>query len=76
MHCIAAGAPLGLRRGGTSILVVPETQPRLEDTLIRGFRDLARESPRRSPDAILRALDDAVSGLFLVVSSPRFLTIA
>jgi len=55
---------------------VPETQPGLEDTLIRGFRDLARESPRRSPDRILRGLDISLSGVFLVLASPLFLTIA
>jgi lipopolysaccharide/colanic/teichoic acid biosynthesis glycosyltransferase len=55
---------------------VPETYPGLEDTLIRGFRDLARESPRRSPDTILRALDVGLSGLFLVIASPLFVAIA
>ena len=55
---------------------MPETYPGLEDTLIRGFRDLARESPRRSPDTILRALDVGLSGLFLVIASPLFVAIA
>jgi lipopolysaccharide/colanic/teichoic acid biosynthesis glycosyltransferase len=76
MQRAAVSAALGARGGGTSILVVPETQSRLEDTLIRGFRDLARDSPRRSPDAMLRALDMALSALFLVAASPLFLAIA
>jgi lipopolysaccharide/colanic/teichoic acid biosynthesis glycosyltransferase len=55
---------------------VPETQPRLEDTLIRGYRALARESPRRSPDGALRALDVVLAALFLLVASPLVAAIA
>src|SRR5437870_4162484 len=35
---------------------VPETT-RLEDTLVRGYRQLALETPHRPKDATLRALD-------------------
>jgi lipopolysaccharide/colanic/teichoic acid biosynthesis glycosyltransferase len=55
---------------------VAETQPRIEDTLIKGYRALARESPRRSPDTALRTLDVLLASLFLVVASPLFLVIA
>jgi lipopolysaccharide/colanic/teichoic acid biosynthesis glycosyltransferase len=55
---------------------VAETQPRIEDTLIQGYRALARESPRRSPDTALRTLDVVLAGVFLVVASPLFLAIA
>jgi lipopolysaccharide/colanic/teichoic acid biosynthesis glycosyltransferase len=55
---------------GTSIEPVPETTPRLEDTFIRGFSQLAQASPRRSQDLALRALDVAFSTLFLLASLP------
>ena len=47
-----------------------------EDTLVRGYRDLASETPGRPRDAILRALDLALSALFLVVSLPLAVAIA
>ena len=47
-----------------------------EDTLVRGYRDLASETPGRPRDAILRALDVVLSVLFLVVSLPLALAIA
>jgi lipopolysaccharide/colanic/teichoic acid biosynthesis glycosyltransferase len=49
---------------------VPETTPRLEDTFIRGFRQLAQATPKRNQDVILRALDIAFSSLFLLISLP------
>jgi lipopolysaccharide/colanic/teichoic acid biosynthesis glycosyltransferase len=56
---------------------VPETtSPRLEDTLIRGYRHLAADSPRRSRDAVLRALDVLLASLFLVASLPLAIPIA
>jgi lipopolysaccharide/colanic/teichoic acid biosynthesis glycosyltransferase len=55
---------------------VPETTPRLEDTLIRGYRQLARASPTRSRDAVLRALDIGLSALFLLVALPLSIVIA
>jgi lipopolysaccharide/colanic/teichoic acid biosynthesis glycosyltransferase len=55
---------------------MPETTPRLEDTLIRGYRQLAAASPARSRDVVLRALDVAFSALFLLVSLPLSLAIA
>jgi lipopolysaccharide/colanic/teichoic acid biosynthesis glycosyltransferase len=55
---------------------VPETTPRLEDTLIRGYRQLAQASPGHSPDALLRALDVAFASVLLVVTFPLSLLIA
>jgi lipopolysaccharide/colanic/teichoic acid biosynthesis glycosyltransferase len=55
---------------------VPETTaPRIEDTLIRGYRELARETPARPRDALLRALDLVLSALLLVVTLPVSLAI-
>jgi lipopolysaccharide/colanic/teichoic acid biosynthesis glycosyltransferase len=42
----------------------------LEDTLIRGYRQLALEAPARPRDTVLRALDIVFSALFLVISLP------
>ncbi len=47
-----------------------------EDTLVRGYRDLARDAPTRPRDILLRALDVVLSALFLVVTLPLGLTIA
>jgi lipopolysaccharide/colanic/teichoic acid biosynthesis glycosyltransferase len=41
-----------------------------EDTLVRGYRDLARETPSRPRDVLLRALDLTLSALFLFVTVP------
>jgi len=54
---------------------VPETT-RLEDTLVRGYRQLALETPDRPRDVLLRALDIAFALLFLVLSLPVSLLIA
>jgi lipopolysaccharide/colanic/teichoic acid biosynthesis glycosyltransferase len=53
---------------------VPETT-RLEDTLVRGYRQLALETPGRPRDVVLRALDVLLSALFLLVSLPASLLI-
>jgi lipopolysaccharide/colanic/teichoic acid biosynthesis glycosyltransferase len=55
---------------------VPATTPRLEDTLIRGYRQLAQASPKRNRDVLLRLLDVAFAALFLLVSLPLSLLIA
>jgi len=55
--------------------VVPETTG-LEDTLVRGYRQLALETPDRPRDAALRALDIGFSALFLIISLPISLLIA
>jgi len=47
-----------------------------EDTLVRGYRELARSTPARPRDAILRALDLVLSTLFLVVGLPLAVVIA
>ena len=48
---------------------MPETT-RLEDTIVRGYRQLALETPARPRDVVLRALDIVLSALFLVLSLP------
>jgi lipopolysaccharide/colanic/teichoic acid biosynthesis glycosyltransferase len=54
---------------------VPETT-RLEDTLVRGYRQLALETPARPRDVVLRGLDILLSSLFLFLSLPVSLLIA
>ncbi len=55
---------------------MPETTTRVEDTLVRGYRQLALETPARQRDALLRALDLALSTALLVVTLPLWLAIA
>jgi lipopolysaccharide/colanic/teichoic acid biosynthesis glycosyltransferase len=55
---------------------VPKTTTRVEDTLVSGYRQLARETPARRRDALLRGLDVALSSVFLVVALPLALAIA
>jgi lipopolysaccharide/colanic/teichoic acid biosynthesis glycosyltransferase len=55
---------------------VPDTTTRVEDTLVRGYRQLATEAPGRRRDVLLRALDVGLSSLFLVASLPLSLLIA
>jgi lipopolysaccharide/colanic/teichoic acid biosynthesis glycosyltransferase len=43
---------------------------RIEDTFIRGYRQLALETPARKRDAVLRFLDVLLATLFLVVTLP------
>ena len=54
---------------------VPDST-RIEDTLVRGYRQLALETPARPRDVVLRALDILLSSLFLLVSLPISLLIA
>jgi len=57
--------------------VVPEaTTPRAEDTFIRGYRQLALETPTRPRDALLRTLDVVLSSLFLLCALPIAVPIA
>jgi lipopolysaccharide/colanic/teichoic acid biosynthesis glycosyltransferase len=42
----------------------------IEDTFIRGYRQLALEAPRRPRDRILRLLDVTLSAVFLLVALP------
>jgi lipopolysaccharide/colanic/teichoic acid biosynthesis glycosyltransferase len=42
----------------------------IEDTFIRGYRQLALEAPQRPRDRILRLLDVTLSAVFLLVSLP------
>jgi lipopolysaccharide/colanic/teichoic acid biosynthesis glycosyltransferase len=50
--------------------------PPLEDTLLRGYARLARESRRRNTDLGLRVLDVVFAGTFLVVALPVTLPLA
>ena len=62
---------------GSSITEVPDTQAAgIEDTLVRGYRQLALETPARPRDLVLRSLDVVLSALLLVVSLPVAATIA
>jgi len=54
---------------------VPDST-RLEDTLVRGYRQLALDTPARPRDVTLRALDVLLSALFLLVSMPISVLIA
>ena len=49
---------------------------RIEDTLVRGYRQLALTTPGRRPDALLRAFDVALASVFVLVSLPLSLLIA
>jgi lipopolysaccharide/colanic/teichoic acid biosynthesis glycosyltransferase len=60
---------------GFTIGRVPDTT-RIEDTLVRGYRQLALETPARPRDVVLRALDVVLASLFLLLSLPVSLTIA
>src|SRR3954469_18356202 len=60
----------------STIARVSSAQPRLEDTLVTGYTQLARATPNRRIDLELRALDVLFSGLFLIVLSPVALVIA
>jgi lipopolysaccharide/colanic/teichoic acid biosynthesis glycosyltransferase len=42
----------------------------IDDTFIRGYRQLALEAPQRPRDRVLRALDVVLSSLFLLVALP------
>jgi lipopolysaccharide/colanic/teichoic acid biosynthesis glycosyltransferase len=56
---------------------VPEpSAPRLEDTLVHGYRRLALETPARPRDVLLRTLDVGFAAVFLVLSLPLALPIA
>jgi len=47
-----------------------------EDTLVRGYRELARETPSRPRDVLLRALAIVLSKLFLLLTLPVAVAIA
>ena len=55
---------------------MPDSTTRIEDTLVRGYSQLALETPARPRDAILRLLDVVLSTIFLVVALPLGLIIA
>ena len=44
--------------------------PRIDDTFIRGYRQLALDAPTRRRDAVLRLLDVVLSTLFLLCALP------
>ncbi len=67
----------GLPRRPSSIIGVPETKaPGIEDTLVRGYRQLALETPARRRDLVLRGLDVVLASLFLVCALPVAIPIA
>jgi lipopolysaccharide/colanic/teichoic acid biosynthesis glycosyltransferase len=56
---------------------MPETTaPGIEDTLIRGYRQLALETPARPRDLLLRSLDVVLASLLLVCALPVAIPIA
>ena len=48
----------------------------VEDTLVRGYRELARETPSRPRDVLLRVLDIVLSALLIIITLPIALVIA
>src|SRR3982751_3843487 len=67
----------GRSGSGSSITEVPDAQaPGIEDTLVRGYRQLALETPPRPRDLVLRSLDVALAAVFLVVALPLAALIA
>jgi len=46
-----------------------------EDTLVRGYRELARDAPARPRDVLLRGLDVVLASVFLVLTLPLALAI-
>ena len=48
----------------------------IDDTFIRGYRQLALETPQRPRDRVLRLLDMTLSALFLLVALPVAVLIA
>ena len=47
-----------------------------EDTLVRGYRELARDAPTRPRDVLLRALDVVLSAAFVILTAPLAAVIA
>jgi lipopolysaccharide/colanic/teichoic acid biosynthesis glycosyltransferase len=56
--------------------VPDQPAPRIEDTLVRGYRQLALETPARPRDLLLRGLDVTLPAIFLVAALPLALPIA
>ena len=50
--------------------------PRIDDTLVRGYRQLALDTPSRPRDLLLRALDVTLSVVFLVGALPLVVPIS
>ena len=63
------------RRNAVYDPVVPHAT-RIEDTLVRGYRQLALETPARRRDVLLRLLDVTLSATFLVIVLPAATIIA
>jgi lipopolysaccharide/colanic/teichoic acid biosynthesis glycosyltransferase len=60
----------------STIARVSSAPPRLEDTLVTGYKRLAANAPDRLKDLELRTLDILFSSLFLILLSPGALLIA
>src|SRR5437588_612868 len=54
----------------------PSSIQEIEDTFIRGYRQLALDTPARPRDVLLRALDVLLSALFLLCALPTALLMA
>ncbi|MBV8256745.1 MAG: sugar transferase [Actinobacteria bacterium] len=54
---------------------MPETTPRIEDTLVRGYTKLALDTPARRRDLLLRTLDVGLTLVFMVVGLPVMLVL-
>jgi lipopolysaccharide/colanic/teichoic acid biosynthesis glycosyltransferase len=50
--------------------------PRIEDTLVRGYRQLALDTPSRPRDLLLRGLDVVLSAIFLICALPIAVPVA
>ncbi len=60
----------------STIAQVSAAPPRLEDTLVTGYKRLASNAPDRLKDLELRTLDILFSSVFLILLSPLALAIA
>ena len=65
-----------MARHGITLAARANTIVRIEDTFIRGYRQLALETPSRPRDVLLRSLDIALSALFLLAALPLALPLA
>jgi lipopolysaccharide/colanic/teichoic acid biosynthesis glycosyltransferase len=66
----------GAGRASSIVGVSDHPAPRIEDTLVRGYRQLALETPARPRDLLLRLLDVTLSAIFLVFALPLAVPIA
>jgi lipopolysaccharide/colanic/teichoic acid biosynthesis glycosyltransferase len=65
-----------VRRTASALSAATTSIERIDDTFIRGYRQLALETPGRPRDVLLRTLDVLLSSLFLLCALPLSLLIA